>query len=252
MLLHRNIVWLPLCLALLLMLAFSGSFGLKAQGHFTIGPRMGIPSGEFAQNVDRTGFGIGASGLFPIGGNKSPLLIGGEAQYMLYGRNTIVRENTFFGLTQRYRIATNNNFASLNAVARLKPNLDRYLVEPYIDGIIGINFFYTNTVITDITNQNNNNNNDDDNVNNSNTTREKSDNTLCYGGAVGMLIGRGPVRLDLRCIYMLGGTATYVDAKSVRIDPDANGGQGEVYFSTVTSRTDMFMPVIGVTFMFGQ
>ncbi len=228
----------------------------QAQGHLSANFRMGIPQGEMADNVSTIAYGGGANVLVPIGGNKSPILLGGEFQFSLYGRTTKqLQTPPLFGLSRRYRIATNNNFASVHGTIRLKPNFDNFLVEPYLDGLLGVNFFYTATTITDITNNNvNTDPNDPDNNNPgiSNRTPEHNDNALSYGGAVGFLIGKGPIRLDLRCVYLLGGVASYVDRESVQIDPTANNGQGQVTFDKKTSRTDMIMPSIGICFMFGE
>jgi hypothetical protein len=71
----------------------------------------------------------------------------------------------------------------------------------------------------------------------------ETDFTAAYGYGGGIRFGRGPVRLELKLMYMYGTTARYIDNQSIRIDP----GTRQISYSTIISHTDMLLPQISIS-----
>jgi hypothetical protein len=244
----------------LLITIFSVSTALKAQTHFNLAFQVGVPIGEFRENTEAVGAGFKA-GLFVPFADNIPVYFGLDFGYMVYGANTqFVNENlqvtasngaVLGSIPINLRVQTNNNLINGHAVLRLKAPLAN--VQPYVDGLIGLNYLYTRTKILDETS----------NVINAQTQEQSV--VLSYGGAFGLQIKLSEnFRLDARGVYLIGGKARYYDRSQTSlwsvgfsgsnfnptnpnpddldlITPDAVSKQ---------STTDMFIGTLGITLSF--
>jgi hypothetical protein len=219
-----------------------GEHGAHAQNalgglHFLVG----IPMGDFKSNVDKNGYGLSASiGFAPV---SSFFAVGLEAGFMRYGTE---RRRERFSSTipdVMVDVETSNNFALVHGVLRLQPN--QGAVRPYLEGIGGINYLYTQTEIQ-------NRGRGGEEVASSNN---KSDVAFSYGGGGGMMIrlyesddeegaGIAEVLLDLRARYIKGGEAEYLKQGSIRRE------NGEVKYDVLKSHTDIMTLQLGVALRF--
>ncbi len=236
----------------------------QAQFHFGISANMGIPANQFRDATTANAWGGSISAFFPFD-RKIPIFLGVDFGYMVYGINnnrqringTIsVGNQVIQTIPLDYRITTTNNLLSGHLVLRIR--LPLKLIQPYFDGCVGFKNFYTRTTIADETNKNLYNNNPFYNYSNtySNSVTNLSDVAFSYGGGGGFLIGSGPIRLDIRCIYLLGEQARFFDRSStsnwsVNFSQNTNQFNSNVDINLAKrSRTDMFYAQIGMVISF--
>jgi opacity protein-like surface antigen len=194
-----------------------------------------IPRGEFNRNVRNNGYGVG--GQFLVGLGRSPFLVGVDAGYALYGSDEHKEPISETIPEVRVKVRTNNNIVFTHFLARAQPRTGN--VRPYIDGLIGFKYLFTDTSIL-------NDFNDEELA----STKNLSDLTLSYGVGGGVQIrlariGRnGDVALDGKVRYLRGQRAEYLKEGSIRRE------NGSVFFDVLTSRTDVVTVQVGVTFRF--
>lgn len=202
---------------------------------------VGVPMGKFKSNVEKNGYGLAANiGFAPV---TSFFMVGLEAGFMTYGseRRTERFSSTIPDVT--VDVETSNNFALAHLFFRLQPN--QGAVRPYLEGLAGINYLYTQTEIQ-------NRGRGGEEVASSNN---KSDVAFSYGGGGGMMIrvyesddpeggGIAEVLLDFRARYINGGEAEYLKEGSIRRE------NGEVKYDVLKSRTDVLTLQIGVALRF--
>ncbi len=247
-----------------------------AQTHLNVAAQVGVPIGEFRENTDAVGGGFKAGLYVPFGPNV-PVFFVLDFGYMLYGANTQrVNENlqirasnglVLGNIPVNFRVQTNNNLINGLTGIRLKAPLAT--VQPYVDGLVGFNYLYTRTVVTDETNERFFSRRDPNTgqvtSNQINARTQESSFVLSYGGAFGMQIKLGEnVRLDARGIYLLGGQANYFDSSQTRqwtvsfsgtnFNP-ANPNPDELDLVTPDSqpkqsKTDIFIGTLGITISF--
>jgi hypothetical protein len=239
-----------------------------AQFHFGIHGTLGIPANEFRDATTANAWGGNISAYFPFD-RKVPIFLGVDLGYMVYGINNN-RQNINATVTvgnqiiQRiplnYNIRTTNNLLSGHLVLRFRIPLKQ--IQPYFDGLVGFKNFYTRTTIIDETPVNNFNNNNNNNFNNNrnrivnNGVTNLSDVAFSYGGGGGFLIGSGPIKLDVRCVYLLGENARFFDRNSistwtVNFSQNTNQLDSNINLSSAQrSKTDMFYAQIGMVISF--
>jgi len=201
---------------------------------------LGFPQGEFNDEVDNTGIGIGGEFLFSP--NKSPFGIGVSLGYMIYGHET--RREPFSSTIPdvEVEVETSNNILLGHLLFRAQ--LKQGPIRPYAEGLIGFNYLFTRTSINDVGGSG------EDVASSTNL----DDGVFSYGGGGGVMVQlyRGAplaekewaVLLDLRLRYIVSGEAKYLKEGSIgRVD-------GEVVYDVIKSKTDLFMTQIGVTFEF--
>lgn len=227
-------------LLLLTLIAFglSAPTAATAQGLVGGGLILGIPQGEFGDATDNVGFGASGMALyqFPL----TPIALGVEGTFMIYGRE---RFNVPLGSgplgNVRVDVVTDNNIAQGHLVLRLLPPLPGPIT-PYADALLGFSYFWTQSRVED------DDFGDDEPVFDS---VNFDDFAFSYGfsGGIGIRLHQsfsGSLLLDLRVRYLLGGEAEYLQ------DDDFNP-DGSIDFSEVDrSRTDLLIPQIGVIFRF--
>jgi len=194
-----------------------------------------IPKGDFSQNITNNGYGVG--GQFLVGISRLPISVGFDGAFATYGSEEHTEPISTTIPELRVKVRTNNNIAFAHLLVRAMPR--HGTVRPYIDGLIGFKYLFTDTTIL-------NDSNDEELA----STKNLSDTTSSYGigGGVQVRLGalgrRGDICLDGKVRYLAGGHADYLKKDSIRREG------GNVFFDVLSSRTDVVTVGIGVTFRF--
>lgn len=219
--------------------AQSAASELRPQGSFSF--LIGIPQGEFRDNVDNPGFGIDVFGGLGIG--ASPVVLGLDFGFLIYGRE---RRSEPFSTTipdVTVDVETTNNIVQSHFVLRLQP--PDGMVRPYVDGLVGFKYLFTETRIEQERFV------DEDPIARSTNF---DDFALSYGIGGGVDIDLYRPRPDeqnkvaLRAValrigaqYLLGSQAEYLREGSIRRT------NGSVTFEVDRSRTTFLEPYLGVS-----
>jgi hypothetical protein len=194
-----------------------------------------IPRGEFKQNIDNNGYGVG--GQFAVRVARSPILLGADLGFVNYGSEERTEQLSPSIPEIELKVRTNNNIIGTHFMLRAQPRTGS--VRPYADGLIGFKYLFTDTNIS-------NDFNDEQIA----STKNFSDLTLSYGFGGGVQvrladIGRGhQILFDTKLRYLRGSRAEYLKKGSIRRD------NGTVSFDVLSSRTDVLAFQAGVTFRF--
>lgn len=200
---------------------------------------VGSPQREFRKNVDKVGFGIaGNVGFAPEG---TPIMLGLEFGFMNYGSSSR-REPFSTTIPDVFvDVSTTNNFILGHAILRVQPNAG--VVRPYLQGMVGFNYLFTETKIENI-------NVPGQEVASSNNL---SDGAFSYGAGAGMLIwvysppegnGLSDLFIDVGARYVFGGEAEYLKEGSIR------NVNGRVVYDILKSKTDLLVFHIGASVRF--
>lgn len=194
-----------------------------------------MPRGEFNDNVDNNGYGVGGQFLYRL--PRSPFLVGVDAAFANYGTERR-RESLSSTIPElEIQVRTTNNIGWVHALLRAQPQTGR--VRPYLDGLVGLKHFYTQTSI----------NSDFSNETLAASTNSR-DTALSYGIGGGVqihladLTRRSQIVLDTKLRYLRGGEAIYLRRGSIIREG------GEVILDFQRSRTDVLSLQVGVTFRF--
>jgi hypothetical protein len=225
----------------LIALASSSLYPRNYPPRFQVGINflLAFPQDEFNEIVKQTGFGVAGEFLysFPL----VPVSIGLAGGYIIYG-NDSRRERFSLTIPDVYvDVKTTNNIATGHFLLRVSPRQGS--VRPYLDGLIGFNYLFTQTKI--------NSQGTGDEVASSTNF---DDSAFSYGGGGGLLItlyqdkkaedGLAAVNLDLRLRYLFGSEAEYLKKGSIEISG------GDVFYNVSKSVTDIITFQIGVTLEF--
>lgn len=199
---------------------------------------VGAPQGEFRDNVTNPGFGVdlfAGLGLDPV-----PVVVGVDLGVLVYGRE--VRKEPFSTTIPDVTVdvETTNNIFQSHFVLRLQPL--RGPVRPYVEGLAGFKYLFTQTQI------------ESERINDNEPIASSTnfdDFALSYGfgGGMAVMVSRGgrhfnAVELKAGAQYLLGAEAEYLKEGSIR-------RQGtNVTFDVDRSRTTLFAPHLGVSFRF--
>ena len=223
---------------------------------------LGLPSGDFKNNTDAVGFGLGTAIMYQPA--TMPVAFGLDGNFQVYGSNTqkevltatITVGNTVIDhINIPLRITTENTIFNLNGIVRVTPEWAH--VRPFIDGLIGFRNIATTTSIYDES---------------TNYQYAKDDNGLIvkkkqlgdyvfsYGGALGVMVDVGKtekISIQLKGSYTVGGKADYFDGSDTKnwkvefTGTDPSNIEGDDLNYTVTPRhstTDMITIHLGVAF----
>jgi len=206
---------------------------------------IGLPQGEFKENVEAVGLGL--SGDFCYNFANSPLAIGLSFGFLNYGSET--REEPWSQTIPDVfvDVTTTNNIFMGHALMRVQPPRGAFL--PYLEGLVGFSYLTTDTRVEDQGGLN------EDDIASSNNF---NDITFSYGAGGGFMIqvykpdrtrsiqsSLAGVYIDLRVRYLKGGIAEYLKEGSIDIDEDSN-----VNYDVDESFTDLITIHIGVTAAF--
>jgi len=228
-----------LCTCSLLAAPPGHSQHLQASANFLLGQ----PQNEFQDNVEDLGFGVGGNFEYHFG--TSPIMIGAEIQFMIYGSET--RREPFSETIPdvTVEVETSNNILLFHTLMRLQSPQGR--VRPYIDGLLGLNYFFTETSVRD----------EDVFGEPIASSTNQQDAALSYGAGGGVMFlvhqsekpqGSGfklsEILIDFRVRYLFGGEATYLKEGSITVE------NGQVAIDALRSRTDLLTYQLGVAFAF--
>lgn len=210
-----------------------------------LGVLLGFPVGHFGNNITNPGIGIGGYVGYRV--PNSPLIVGLDVGYLIYGRESR-RER--FSLTipdVTVDVITDNNIVDANFLVRLQPRSG--ILRPYVDGLIGFHYLFTKTSIKNIPSAYS-----DDIASSTNF----DDFAFTYGGGAGVMIhvydgrknrtkynrGIRTVSIDLRLRYMDGSRADYLKHGAVTRD------SGNVSLNITSSETNLVTAFIGAAIEF--
>ena len=233
-------------LAMLLMVIAARD--LYSQNHpprFQLGLNfmLAFPQDEFNDYVDHAGYG--GSGEFLYSLPFVPISFGAAAGFLVYGDET--RSERFSPTIPDVSVDVNttNNIAIVHFLLRALPR--RGKVRPYMDGLIGFNYLFTQTTIKE--------KGSGDEVA---TSTNLDDFAFSYGGGGGLMItvyerpidegefktDLARVNVDLRIRYLFGSEAEYLKEGSIEIVG------GDVYYDINKSVTDVITFQVGVVLEF--
>lgn len=164
------------------------------------GGTIGVPIGDFSDNVDIAG---GLYGHVGFGIGESPFSVGVEGTLLFYGTES--RDIPLVGFPNlTVPVRTSNNMALFHGRLRAQKPTGR--VRPYVDGLAGFNYISTRTSV-DADDSCDGCDDDDDSFTN------VDDLVFSAGAGIGVMVALGsspnPVQLDLAVRYLYGGEASY-------------------------------------------
>lgn len=199
-----------------------------------------FPQGEFHDIMDRIGWGgsLDAYYRFP----KSDLMVGAVLAYHVYGWDSRWEPFNAYIPDVWVKVSTTNAIARGHLVLRLQPSLG--ISEPYVEGLAGLQLLTTDTRVRS-------DDYDDEWIASSN---QLSSTVFSYGIGGGIMLNllrvisegrsRFALMLDIGVHYLRGGEADYLTPGDIEIDGDT------VYRYVNSSRTDVLVPKIGISFAF--
>ena len=221
---------------LMLIVFLSGS----ALAQFDVGLNLTVisPEKEFKENVNRLGFGL--TGKFAVKLWDTPFYAGlsiGGANYGSESRREILVWPV------EVEVTTNNNFLFSHLLLQARSNLQP--IQPYVEGLLGLNYLWTESKIKDI----------DEYEEDIASQTHFNDFTWSYGAGFGILIKlksfdvetdtpenkKGRLFLDFRARYMFGGEAEYLKEGSIK-----KGENDKVIYDVSKSSTDFVSFHLGV------
>lgn len=219
-------------LVIVLLLIFSGLSNAQQAG---INLSLAIPQGEFADQVDNLGYGLSGEFLLLSPKPKSPIGFGFNIGYYIYGMESR-REPWSYTIPDVYLdVDRTNNLLNFHVLFQI--GLPQGRIRPYIEGLFGGSYLYTQTSVSGQYNS--------DNIASS-TNYDDWAWSYGFGGGVSILLSGDPVTqdgaiyLDLKGRYLFGSEAVYLKEGSVEVV----GGQVRYYPSE--SKTDLISIHAGV------
>lgn len=199
------------------------------------GLQSGIPQAAFKQNRTAMlgGFYIDYSRQFR---SESPLFIGGSIAYLYMDGFSAEVEREFDGFVEIWDGSTTSSLINFNAGAKYFLDLQFWRIEPYLEGSIGANWFFTNTSFSFPDSDESDNN------------FEGGEIVLSYGGGVGLMFYlTDNYYLNLSGGYYPGLSAKYFLEKAEKPAVLSTTIQG---FEHKKSTTDMLRLKLGFTIAF--
>jgi hypothetical protein len=224
------------------VLAFVSVAGAQPQPQGSLQFIAGFPQGGFSQNVESVGYGANLFGGIGIG--RTPIVIGVEGGFLIYGYE---RRSEPFSTTipdVRVDVTTSNNIALGHLVLRLQPPTGA--VRPFVDGLVGLKYLFTETSI-----ENQRHRSDAPIASSTNFDDVAFSygaggglNIRVFSGTMGEMRRPGELSIGLGIRYLFGGEAEYLKKGSIRRE------NGDVSFDVERSQTALLVPHIGVVARF--
>ena len=224
------------------LLVFAHVDRVSAKGFdIDFGFMAGQPTGDFSEEVDRDGYGFSVEGVYRL--SFLPFGVGFEFGWMNYGHESRKEPLSPTIPDLRVRVVNNNNIISSNILLRFQPYEGR--VTPFIDGILGLKYLYTETHIEDV-----------DSGPYNLSSKNYDDTAFQYGIGGGTFIRLVRIKnfskkdqivdfsLNCRMKYMKGRKADYLTKKSII----RNGT--DVTYDVKSSNTDMLFYHVGLALQF--
>lgn len=226
----------------LIVTAISVSFNNSFAQAGGLNIMLGFPRGEFKENVKRTGFGLSGHFLFLAPSAQQPFGIGLNIGYLNYGQET---RREPFSLTipdVTVDVERSNNLVNFHALFQL--GFGSGTVRPFIEGLFGGSYIFTETTIRSKGSQE------------VASSTNFDDFAWSYGGGGGILIrlssgeeegsDNGALFLDLKIRYLFGSEAEYLKEGSVDISTVP------VTYKVSKSKTDLLTVHAGVVAYFNS
>lgn len=227
-------------------------FGLAGNIHSqelqaTLDLGVGIPQGDFRNNFDHVGGGLNVLAGYRF--KNSPVMVGLEFGFMNFGTET--REEPLSSTIPDLKVEVENSYNLAHGDLFLRFIAPPSTIRPYLDGLIGFNYFFTQTVLRERGSFS-----DEDVLRDTNF----EDTALSYGFGAGLQVRLwqkreeitqtagdvepSSVYLNLRSRYMFGRDAEYLQEGSIRRE------NGEVFYDVSESKTDLLHIKMGVVVNF--
>lgn len=237
-------------LALILILSVSGvsvAQEFVIEGDFQVA----APQGEYKESIDRVGFGVNLNAFYRF--TNTPFSTGLDFNFMNFGVDS--REEPISSNIPDLRVRVENSYNLFQLFAKAKIQPPSGFLRPYAEGLIGFNYFFTETTISE-----RNNSSSDPIASDTNF----DDAALAWGGGAGVMIRIADNRnkapkinedgnemisskttyINLGVRYLSGNEAEYLKEGSIQVN------NGAVTYETFRSKTDMviFQLGLGITF----
>lgn len=207
-------------------------------GHVT------VPQSEFRNNIDAIGGGLGFYGTYGFAG--MPLSIGLDFSFSNFGTDS--REEAISPTIPDLKVRVDNSYNLGQGFLTFRLQPEGGAVRPYAEGLIGFNYFYTETSINDRRSYGGN----EPVISDVNF----EDTAFAWGGGTGIKFrvfdwssgvpesvgGTAPPRMGYVTVgfrYLMGGEAEYLQKGSIQIN------DGQVSYDVSRSRTDMTLFQLG-------
>ena len=227
-----------ICLAVLFF-ASSGDAQQSFQGSLNF--CLGFPQGEFKNNVDS--IGLGGTGHFAYNFPRSSISVGAHFGILVYGRESSTESFSTQILDFDLNEVTTNMIFMCHFLLRVQPQ--KGIIRPYLDGLIGFNYIWTDTSVKS------HRSGETHNIAISNI---QNDLVLSWGTGGGVMIRvyskkrkkRNPfvIYIDLGAHYVWSKEAEYMKEGSIRQEND------QILYDIYKSTTDLLTGHIGFTFAF--
>ena len=195
---------------------------------------LAFPQGEFGKQVDNLGYGLSGEFLFLSPKPLAPFGIGIDLGFYTYGNES--RSEPMWNIPEvSLMVDRSNNLVNFHVLFEL--GLPVGSIRPYVQGLFGGQYLYTETSVK-------NENNQEEFA--SSTNFEDWAWSYGAGGGLSILLSGDPITemgaiyLDLKGRYLFGSEAEYLKEKSVQVI-----GQQVIYHPS-KSKTDMLTIHAGV------
>jgi hypothetical protein len=199
---------------------------------------VGLPQNEFKDNLDRAGWGLSGHFLLLPQTEQNPFSIGLNVGYLNYGNESWTEHLRYTNMS--VDVDRTNNL--LNFHILFQAAFPMGSVKPYIEGLFGGSYFFTETSIHSEYNEDVGN------------ETEFDDFAWSYGGGGGLLIKLvsapdqqiSGIYLDLKARYLAGSKAEYLKEGSVDYQ------RGSLVYNVSKSKTDLLTIHAGVVVEFNS
>lgn len=195
---------------------------------------LGSPQGDFRDNLDRTAVGINGSAAFAF--PSTPIQIGAELGIMTYGNDS--RRESFNPNIPEVQVRVETSYDIFTAHAFLRYEAPTGFIRPYVDGLIGLNYLFTQTKIRD--------RQDFDEIA-SDTNFDDTAFSYGIGGGLKFRVadtGTNQYMINLKTRYLIGAEAAYLQPGSLSVE------NGSLVFDESNSETTLLTIHLGLTVKF--
>jgi hypothetical protein len=221
------------------------SMNVRAQEfHVDLDFNVGAPQGEFSDEIDRLGWGLGLMGGYKI--PETPLMVGLDFGFMNFGIDT--RNEPLSPTIPDITVEVENSYNLVTGNLLFRLSGPPATFRPYVDGLFGFNYFFTQTVLRER-----------GSFSEESVLRDTNfdDTSLSYGLGTGVNlrvysnksavdsasdVSLGSVYLNAGVRYMFGREAEYLQEGSISTDDGT--------FDVSRSETDLLYFKFGVNFTF--
>jgi hypothetical protein len=203
---------------------------------------VGVPSGEFRENIKRVGIGIIGNFMLFNSSPELPYAFGLNIGFMNYGSESRREPFSVTIPDVVVDVDRSNNLVNFHLMFQIIPPSGN--IRPYLETLFGGSYFFTQTTIKSL---------GDEEVASSTNF---DDFAWSYGGGGGVLINLvtfdtprkkvSSVFLDFKVRYLFGTEAEYLKEGSVRIV------RGRAYYDLSKSKTDLLTFNLGATVFFNS